>query len=336
MIYYKKDNKKGGILVNKRNRVIEIFYRFISGERMAVKELALQYEVSEKSIQRDISEIKNCIAEYGYSIGKEQIAFDRSSQKMYLEAEKFLTNGEMLAITKILIATRALPKDRMKMVVEKLEDFSSVKDKKRLKELVKNELFYYKSVAINCEDLIENLYSLSEVIDEKQEITITYYKMDKSKIERKVWPLAIVFSEFYFYLIARHQINGEFKDRYYRIDRITEMVKHRTHFQIKYDKRFNEGKLKNQIQYMWPGKNQEILFEFTGPSVQAVLDRIPESKIEKKEKDKYIIRAQVYGAGIKMFLLSQGSWVKVLEPQSFVQEMKIEAEKMLENYMGNN
>ena len=58
--------------------------------------------------------------------------------------------------------------------------------------------------------------------------------------------------------------------------------------------------------------------------------------IEKKEKDKYIIRAQVYGAGIKMFLLSQGSWVKVLEPQSFVQEMKIEAEKMLENYRGNN
>ncbi len=318
--------------MNKRNRVMEIFYRFMSGERMAVKELALEYEVSEKSIQRDISEIKNCIAEYGYNIGKEQISFDRSSQKMYLEADKFLTNGEMLAITKILIATRALPKDRMKKVVEKLEDFSSVKDKKRLKELVKNELFYYKPIAINCDDLIENLYSLSEVIDEKQEISITYYKMNRSRIERRVRPLAIVFSEFYFYLIASHKIDNQWKERYYRVDRITEMIKHRTHFQIKYDERFNEGKLKSEIQYMWPGKQQEILFEFTGPSVQAVLDRIPESRIEKKEKDKYIIRAQVYGTGIKMFLLSQGSWVKVLEPKSFVKEMKAEAEKMLENY----
>ena len=107
--------------MNKRNRVMEIFYRFMSGEHMAVKDLAAEYEVSEKSIQRDISEIKNFMAEYGYSVGKEEVKFDRSSQKMYFEAEKFLTNGEMLAITKILIATRTLPQDKMNQLVEKLE-----------------------------------------------------------------------------------------------------------------------------------------------------------------------------------------------------------------------
>ena len=124
--------------MNKRNRVMEIFYRFMSGEHMAVKDLAAEYEVSEKSIQRDISEIKNFMAEYGYSVGREEVKFDRSSQKMYFEAEKFLTNGEMLAITKILIATRTLPQDKMNQLVEKLEGFASTKDKKRLKELVKD------------------------------------------------------------------------------------------------------------------------------------------------------------------------------------------------------
>ena len=45
--------------MNKRNRVMEIFYRFMSGEHMAVKRPRwAEYEVSEKSIQRDISEIK--------------------------------------------------------------------------------------------------------------------------------------------------------------------------------------------------------------------------------------------------------------------------------------
>lgn len=126
--------------MNKRNRVMEIFYRFMSGEHMAVKDLAAEYEVSEKSIQRDISEIKNFMAEYGYSVGKEEVKFDRSSQKMYFEAEKFLTNGEMLAITKILIATRTLPQDKMNQLIEKLEEFASTKDKKRLKELVKRAL----------------------------------------------------------------------------------------------------------------------------------------------------------------------------------------------------
>lgn len=33
-----------------------------------------------------------------------------------------------------------------------------------------------------------------------------------------------------------------------------------------------------------------------------------------------------------MTLLSQGSWVKVLSPQSFVDEMKQEVEKMMEGY----
>ena len=300
---------------------------------MAVKDLAAEYEVSEKSIQRDISEIKNFMAEYGYSVGREEVKFDRSSQKMYFEAEKFLTNGEMLAITKILIATRAFPQDKMKQLVAKLEEFASTKDKKRLQELVKKELYHYKQVATLCNDLIDNLYALAEVIDDKQEITITYYKMDKSRIDRRVRPLAIVFSEYYFYLIAVHEIDGEWKDRYYRVDRITDMIKHRTHFDMEYDKRFDEGKLKNEIQYMWPGKEQQIEFEFTGPSVQAILDRIPKSKVIKREKDKVTIQATVvYGTGIKMTLLSQGSWVKVLSPQSFVDEMKQEVEKMMEGY----
>ena len=60
--------------------------------------------------------------------------------------------------------------------------------------------------------------------------------------------------------------------------------KHRTHFEVEYDKRFDEGKLKNEIQYMWPGKEQQIEFEFTGPSVQAILDRIPKSKSSKGKK----------------------------------------------------
>ena len=33
-----------------------------------------------------------------------------------------------------------------------------------------------------------------------------------------------------------------------------------------------------------------------------------------------------------MFLLSQGAWVKVLAPDEFVEEMKLEIEKMQEMY----
>ena len=185
---------------------------------------------------------------------------------MYFEAEKFLTNGEMLAITKILIATRTLPQDKMNQLVEKLEGFASTKDKKRLKELVKRELYHYIPVATLCNDLIDNLYALAEAIDDKQEITITYYKMDKSRIDRRIRPLAIVFSEYYFYLIAVHEVDDEWKERYYRIDRITDMIKpvSYTHLAVKV-----------QI--------SDMAKEYTGS-----LHRIKTELMEKAEKDRKV------------------------------------------------
>ena len=39
-----------------------------------------------------------------------------------------------------------------------------------------------------------------------------------------------------------------------------------------------------------------------------------------------------YGRGIVMYLLSQGSWVKVLSPNRLVEDMKAEIEKMRSQY----
>ena len=56
------------------------------------------------------------------------------------------------------------------------------------------------------------------------------------------------------------------------------------------------------------------------------------AKVTDRQADKSIIEAEVFGSGIKMFLLSQGAWVKVLAPDEFVEEMKLEIEKMQEMY----
>ena len=83
---------------------------------------------------------------------------------------------------------------------------------------------------------------------------------------------------------------------------------------------------------MLPGKLQTIRFEFTGPSVQAVLDKLPTAKIIERDGKKYLIEAEVYGNGIKMWLLSQGAWVKVVAPTDFVAEVREEIEKMKAMY----
>ena len=96
---------------------------------------------------------------------------------------------------------------------------------------------------------------------------------------------------------------------------------------------FDEGELRKRSLFMWPGKLRTIRFEFSGPSVQAVLDKLPTAKIiERLSGNKYLIEAETYGDGIKMWLLSQGSWVKVTEPDDFVSEMKKELEIMRTYY----
>ena len=112
------------------------------------------------------------------------------------------------------------------------------------------------------------------------------------------------------------------------------MTAHREHFELDNVLNFDEGLLRNRSQFMWPGPLRKIRFEFTGPSLQAILDRIPTARLVNKKDDVYIVEAETYGDGIKMFLLSQGAWVKVTEPAEFVDEMKDEIRKMNKIYGG--
>lgn len=311
---------------DKRNREYVIFRRLLQGEYISVRKLAEEYDVSAKSISRDICELKNRLSDNWEHMEGLEICYSYQEKAYYMELDNFISSKELTTLVKILIASRSLDKKIMRNLIDKLESLMSAKDRKLVHHLLEKEIYHYTPVGADCESVMDNLWSISQSIREQKEISIEYYKMDRSKIFRRVKPLSIVFSEYYFYLIAAHTLDAKDEIRFYRMDRITKIEKHRVKFQINYGERFDEGELKNTIQYMWPGQGEKrtITFEFQGPSVQAVLDRLPGAEIIGKEKQKYTIRTNVYGDGIKMFLLSQGAWVKVLEPQSFVKEMREE------------
>ena len=67
-------------------------------------------------------------------------------------------------------------------------------------------------------------------------------------------------------------------------------------------------------------------------SDQAVLDKLPTAKIVDRCKGGYVVEAEVYGDGIRMWILSQGDWVKVIGPEEFVEEVRGEIEKVCKIY----
>ena len=185
----------------------------------------------------------------------------------------------------------------------------------------------------NIKMTVNELIKQIKNIEDKRVITITYYKMNRDEVKHKIKPVSIMFSEYYFYLIAYKSEDTEYKPVYFRIDRISSITEHHDFFQLekKYD--FDEGDLREKNQFMFPGDTVKITFEFSGLSLQAILDRLPTAKVIEQNGNKSIITAEVnYGRGIIMYLLSQGSWVKVLEPEMLVEDMVREIELMLNNY----
>ena len=49
---------------------------------------------------------------------------------------------------------------------------------------------------------------------------------------------------------------------------------------------------------------------YTGPSLEAVLDRLPTAQVLSEDANGWLISAEVFGKGIEMWLRSQGEWVE--------------------------
>jgi predicted DNA-binding transcriptional regulator YafY len=316
---------------DKLYRILSIFFRGIKGEDLSVMSLANEFGVSKKTITRDINDLKAFFTEHRDTLGYTEIKYSYQQRTYRFYFDDFLLDKELLAIVKILIASRTLSRTDMIALVDKLKRLSSCKDKKMLNNMVSKELYHYVSIGSDTPHVTDRLWQISSAIEAKKEITITYYKMDRSQIVRRIAPASVIFSEYYFYLIAFHaDENGALHQRFYRIDRITDIILHRD--VIMEHPSFNEGELRKLNQFMFPGKKQRILFEFTGPSLQAVLDRLPTAKLISTGNGINIIEAFVYGDGIKMWLLSQGDWIKVLEPAELAEEIRLTAARIAEKY----
>lgn len=313
----------------KADRVLKLLFRALNGESLSVAALADESNVSTRSITRDINDLKAFLADYRDILGNAELKYSASDHCYTLEMDNLFSNKELFAIAKVLIGSRAFSHEELLTIIGKLKTHTSYSDKKRLEQLIAKEMFNYEEVGSDCDSVIDNVWKPSNYIQEQRAITISYYKMNRDRVKHRIIPVSIMFSEYYFYLIA-YKCEDTLSDTptYFRIDRICDMTVHREKLELPKNVKFDEGLLRKRSQFMWPGPLRKIRFEFTGPSLQAILDRLPTARVIDRYDNKYLIEAEVYGNGIKMYLLSQGSWVKVIAPDEFVKEMKYEIEKI--------
>lgn len=318
----------------KNTRLLEIFFRALHGESISVRKMAEEYGVSTKSISRNINDLQNFLSEHRELMQNATLEYSYKEKAYILYNDEFLKNNELFAMVKILIGSRSLNKNDLLTLIAKLKKFTTIREREKLENLIRKELYHYHEVKSDCKSIIDNLWKIVSAIEDRKVITITYYKMNRQEVRRKIKPTAVMFSEYYFYLIAYRDDESGYKPVYYRIDRISSIMENREKFVLDREHDFDEGDLREKNQFMFPGENIRICFEFSGLSLQAILDRLPTAKVvEKKDGGVNVIEAEVNnGRGILMYLLSQGAWVKVISPPSLVEDMKNEIRKMKSLY----
>ncbi len=312
----------------KGNRLLGIYTQLLNGETVNKAQAAGEYGVNERSIQRDIEDIREFLDSQTVKTGiVNNVIYDYREKGYRLEtvSKVKLSNEEILAVSKILLDSRAFDRMEMMNVLDRLQECCvPPQNRKLVNDLLSNEKFHYIEPQ-HKKYFLNTMWQLGMAIRESRLVEITYAKLKgRERVTRRLQPLAILFSEFYFYVVGF--IQGIDKEKafenaddpfptIYRIDRIETLEVLDERFKIPYKDRFEEGEFRKRIQFMFGGTLQTVKFEYSGLSIESVLDRLPTARILSEDNGKYLVQAEVFGKGIEMWFRSQGEAVKVILPE---------------------
>ena len=305
----------------KVERVINLYNRLSEGEVLNKADEASRFDVNERSIQRDLEDIRAYFANDPES--NRELVYDRS-QKGYVlvrNQKKSLTNSEVLTVCKILLESRSLVKEEMYPIIDKLlQCCVPYGNYKKVFDLINNEKFHYLEPH-HGKAFVDVMWDIGTAVNEHRLMRIRYQKLkEPDKVMRMIQPVGLMFSEYYFYLCAFISVSEDTPDvpkrpfpTIYRIDRIAEYEILNEHFHVPYAERFEEGEFRKRIQFMFGGELRRIQFLYKGLSIEAVLDRFPTAEVISHNEKGWVIKAEVYGDGVDIWLRGQGDLIEIIE-----------------------
>lgn len=260
-----------------KDRLLYMYSRLVDGKMLYKKEEAQRFGCSLRSIQRDIEDLRSFLHEQNEASGLVQdLVYNQKlgAYQLVPPSRNLLSNEEVFATLKILLESRAFTKNELYPILDKLIDCCIPKtEQQRVSELIGNEKLLYVEPQ-HKDKFLKKMWELSGAVHEHLEIIINYRRTDGVLVQRRLQPVGIMFSEFYFYLAGfivpkekeklKFEIENDPFPTIYRIDRINSFSVTETHFAVPYSKRFEEGEFRKRIQFMYGGHLQRLRFLFKG------------------------------------------------------------------------
>lgn len=310
--------------LKKIDRITAILTQLQSKPIVRAQDLAEKFEVSIRTIYRDIKTLENAgipiigEAGNGYSLMDgyklPPVMFTKDEVLSFITAEKLMQHFSHESLGA-----------HYKTAMEKLRSVLKYSDKKLL-ENIEKQIDIYNHYP-KTEDYIKNIIpTILQSIAEKVQICIDYKTVDEKISTRTIEVVGIFFEFNYWYLIAYCTLRNDF--RQFRVDRILKLNKTQNPFLQEYgqinDYRKNPNGKKTVV---------KLLVE------KKIMPHLGNSKIyygltEEKETENGIeltFETEWISEGFPRWLITFTDYAKIIEPESLKTTMKELIEKISKN-----
>ena len=293
------------------NRLFEIIYILMQKRKITAKELADRFEVSTRTIYRDIETLSRANIPIYASKGKDG---GIGLLDEYVLNKTILSEEEQ---NQILFALQGMEEAKGQDEKDILNKLSALFNKK-VNDWIKIDFS-------NWSDAKEERFEIiKSAILNKRLIQFTYYNSNGEESKRIVEPLQIWFKDKSWYLISYCKLKQDY--RIFKIARIKEIKMLQEHFERELPKEEKDENYNLKI--------IELELEINKAMTYRVYDEFESEEITKKEDGNYIVKVEypenewVYG-----YILSFGEYAKVLSPSYAKNIIKDKLEKILKNYL---
>ena len=293
------------------NRLFEIVYILMQKRKTTAKELADRFEVSTRTIYRDIETLSTANIPIYASKGKDG---GIGLLDEYVLNKTILSEEEQNQILFALQGMKKVKGQDEKDILEKL----SILFNKKINDWIKIDFSNWDNMQEERFDIIKS------AILNKHLVQFTYYNSNGEESKRIVEPLQIWFKDKSWYLVSYCKLKQDY--RIFKIARIKEVKMLQEHFERELPK--EEENEKHNFKII------ELELEINKAMTYRVYDEFESKEITKKEDGNFIIKVKypenewVYG-----YILSFGEYAKVLNPSYAKNIIKDKLQKTLKNYL---
>ncbi len=301
----------------KIDRLIGIITILLQKEKVTISQLAKRFEVSCRTIQRDIDDICKAgipiVSMQGYGGGI-------SIEEGYKIDKTILTQKELSAIFMGLKSIDTISKyPYTQSLMEKLShDKSSIlSDQNRI--IISLASFYQVS-------LTEKIDLIKQAINNRELILFHYYS-EKGESERTIEPYFIIFRWFAWYVYGYCLTQQDY--RLFKLNRLSKLQNLKTN----YEERFISEKELDFDQYIWRDDIKLVALFDMSVKYRLIDEYGPECITLDHQSGKLLFENVFTNYNyLVQWILSYGEAVKVIEPCELVNEIRKKAKNMLAQY----